>query len=131
MWRGGQMRKFMKLVVIFLAVLTAVQSSILAQDKVDAEQNRIEALENAWNQGVHAKDLIALKLLLAPELIYIEYDGQLMDRDQYLASVKSPSTLPTHVASESMNVRFYGSTAIVYGTYRENGTKSGKAIHAA
>jgi len=54
----------------------------------DSEQGRILSLENAWNQAVQQKDATALKiLLLGPELVYVDFDGKLMDKTEYLASV--------------------------------------------
>jgi ketosteroid isomerase-like protein len=109
-----------------LLVLLATQVYAPGQETSDAEQSRIMALENAWNQAVHAKDTTALKLLLAPELVYVDYDGKLMDKEQYLVSVQSPAMLPARVVSESMNVKLYGTVAMVHGVYRESGMRNGK-----
>jgi len=92
----------------------------------DAEQGRILALENSWNQAVQQKDTSAMSLLLGSELVYVDYDGKLMDKLQYIASVQSQQLHPVHIASESMTVHLYGTTAVVNGVYRENGMKNGK-----
>jgi ketosteroid isomerase-like protein len=83
-------------------------------------------LENAWNQAEQQKDAAALNILLAPELIYVEYDGSLMGKAQYLASVESPTLHPAHIVDEAMTVHFYGDIAVVNGIYRESGIKAGK-----
>jgi len=49
----------------------------------DSEQGRILSLENAWNQAVQQKDATALKILLGPELVYVDFDGKLMDKTEY------------------------------------------------
>ncbi len=100
---------------------------IKIKDKFNPEQQRILSLENAWNQAVHGKDAVGLKLLLAPELVYVDYDGRLMDREQYLVSVQSPALKPARVVNESMTVRLYGAVALVHGVDRETGTNNGKA----
>ncbi|HVI09672.1 MAG TPA: nuclear transport factor 2 family protein [Candidatus Binatia bacterium] len=92
----------------------------------DAERGRIISLENAWNQAEQQKDINALELLLAPELIYVEFDGTLMTKPQYMASVQSADIHATHIVSESMSVSIYGNVAVVNGIYRESGVKDGK-----
>ncbi|MFZ0137455.1 MAG: nuclear transport factor 2 family protein [Candidatus Sulfotelmatobacter sp.] len=92
----------------------------------DAGQSRILALENGWNQAVQQKDAVALDMLLGIELVYVDYDGKLMDKAAYLASVQSSSLHPTRIVSEFMKVYLYGPAAVVSGEYRENGLRNGK-----
>jgi len=65
-------------------------------------------------------------MLIGAELVYVDYDGKLMDRATYLASVQSPESHPARIVSEAMNVHIYGAVGVVNGVYRENGTKKGK-----
>jgi Domain of unknown function (DUF4440) len=65
-------------------------------------------------------------MLLAPDLIYVEYDGSLMSRAEYLASLLSPSVHPERIVSESMSVHEYGMFAVANGIYHENGIRNGK-----
>jgi ketosteroid isomerase-like protein len=93
----------------------------------DSEQSRILSLENAWNQAVQQKDATALKILLGPELVYVDYDGKLMDKTEYLASVQAQSSLhPGRIMNESMKVYVFDAVAVVNGVYREDGAKNGK-----
>jgi ketosteroid isomerase-like protein len=100
----------------------------LAQNGSDqeAEQTRILALENAWNRAEQNKDAQALDGLLADSLVYIDYDGSLMDKSQFMASVKQPSLHPQQIVNETMTAHIYGNSAIVTGVYREKGTNKGK-----
>ena len=111
------------------AVLLVLAPQLTAQatTALDGERNRILSLENAWNQAVHQKDAAALKMLLSSDLVYVDFDGKLMDSTAYLASVKSQAIHPERIASESMNVHLYGAVAVVNGMYRESGTKNGKS----
>jgi ketosteroid isomerase-like protein len=111
---------------ILIVLLLSAQLNAQAVGKSDGERNRILALENAWNQAVRQKDTVALKLLLGPELVYVDYDGTLMDKQQYLSSVQSHTMQPERIVSESMNVHLYGAAAVVEGIYRETGEKNGK-----
>jgi ketosteroid isomerase-like protein len=109
-------------------VLLVLASPLSAQSRtaLDADRNRILSLENAWNQAVHAQDTTALKMLLGAELVYVDFDGRLMDNAAYLASVRSEAKHPERIVSESMDVHLYGAVAVVNGVYRETGTRSGK-----
>jgi ketosteroid isomerase-like protein len=84
------------------------------------------ALENAWNEAVQQKDTVALDMLLGAELVYVDYDGKLMDKAQYVASVRSQAVHPARVVNEAMNVHVYGGFAVVNGVYREDGMKNEK-----
>ncbi len=114
------MTKLIVGIVLSAAVLVAQGG-----DQTEREHNRIVALENAWNEAVALKDSAALDMLLAPELVYVEYDGSLMDKPQYLAAVRSPLARPARVVSESVIVHFYSNIAVASGVYRENGLKNG------
>jgi ketosteroid isomerase-like protein len=105
-----------------LVLMTAAQAG--AQDSA---QSKILALERSWNQAVQQRDGRAVEPLLGNELIYIDYDGTVMDKGRYMASVKSSTLHAQQVTSESMKVRVYGASAVVVGVYRERGTKHGKA----
>jgi hypothetical protein len=120
-------REIQRALLVFLPfLLCAPHLNGQTAEKLSPDQTRILALENAWNQAVQQKDRGALNMLLGPELLYIDYDGTLMDRDAYLASVQSPSIHPARIFSESMNARLFNTAAVVSGVYREEGTRDGK-----
>jgi ketosteroid isomerase-like protein len=93
----------------------------------DDEKNRILALENAWNQAEEHKDTKALDSLLASSLVYIDYDGSLMNKAQFLASARQPALHPEIITNESMTVEIYGDSAVVNGVDREKGVNKGKS----
>lgn len=124
---SGKKRTAMwRLFAVSLFLLTALPFGAQNVPRFDTDEGTIVSLENAWNQATQQKDEAALKMLLGPELVYVEYDGTLMDRAAYLASVQSQSLHPARIVSEAMKVRLYGEVALVYGIYRENGLKNGK-----
>jgi ketosteroid isomerase-like protein len=92
----------------------------------DAEQSKIIALENAWNQAEEHKDVGALDLLLHPDLVYIDYDGSMMTKGEFIASVKAPALHPEKIVNESMTAHVFGDSAVVTGIYREKGVDKGK-----
>jgi ketosteroid isomerase-like protein len=113
-----------KLLTIF--IVFAPQLAAQPTGPPHGDRGRILSLENAWNQAVHNKDIGALKMLLVADLVYVDFDGKIMSKTEYLASVQSPALQPERIVNESMNVHLYGAVAVVDGVYRENGTKNGK-----
>jgi hypothetical protein len=55
-----------------------------------------------------------------------DYDGSLMDKAKFMASVKAPSLHPEQIVNESMTAYMYGGSAVVTGIYREKGVRNGK-----
>lgn len=84
------------------------------------------ALENAWNQAVQMGESKPLQPMLVDGLIYIDYDGKLMNKGEYLAHVGAPSMHPEHIANESMHAQAYGNSVVVTGIYHEKGSKKGQ-----
>jgi ketosteroid isomerase-like protein len=106
-----------------LALAAGWQTGVLQ----DAQQTRILALENAWNQAVMQRDARAIAPLMDDGLIYIDYDGTVMNKAQYLASLRAEEPHFEHIQSESMQVQVFGNSAVVVGVYRELGTQRGKS----
>ena len=119
------MGTFLSLIIMFWLGPTSLMPAPVP-DQHDAEQTRILALENAWNQAEEHKDIKALDALLDPTLVYIDYDGSIMDKAQFLASARVPSLHPEQIVNESMTAHVYGGSAVVTGVYHEKGQKNGK-----
>jgi hypothetical protein len=110
----------------FLLVVFALSSFAQQFQDQEAEKTRILALENAWNLAEEHKDAQALDELLAESLVYIDYDGTLMNKAQFMASVKAVSLQPQQIVNESMTAQVYKESAVVTGVYREKGINKGK-----
>jgi ketosteroid isomerase-like protein len=118
------MRKWYLLVV--LAAVCACAG--LAQDKTQAseDEGKILALENLWNRAEQSKDISALSHIFAPTMVYVDYDGSLKTRDQFLNYVKNDTSSPDQLVSEEVTVHSYGNFAVVTGTFRGKWNKGGK-----
>jgi hypothetical protein len=114
------------LIVAVMFIAGCLPAAPQESGDTDAERTRILALENAWNLAEEHKDVKALEGLLASTLVYIDYDGSMMDKAQFMASVKAPSLHPEQIVNESMTAHLYGNSAIVTGIYREKGIAGGK-----
>lgn len=80
--------------MLFLLLGLTLISAAQAPAQPDAEQTKILALENAWNRAEEHKDIQALESLLDSSLVYIDYDGSVMDKAQFIASVQAPALHP-------------------------------------
>jgi len=115
-----------KLFSVLLLLLIAPRANAQGVIPAQTDESRILTLELAWNQAVQEKDAKAVEILIAPEMVYIEYDGTVMNRAEYLASVAARSVHAEQILSEAMTVHLYGAVAVVNGVYRETGAKAGK-----
>jgi ketosteroid isomerase-like protein len=86
----------------------------------------ILALEHAWDQAQERGDVKALAAIFDNSLIYIDYDGKLLTKAEYLARVKANNTHIQQIVAEEMSVQMFGNTAIVVGSYRVKGVENGK-----
>lgn len=83
----------MKALVPLFAVFCACAFVAAAQQraKPSGEEGRIIALESAWDQAEQNKDVNALTNILADDLVYVDYDGSISTKQQFLADVKRES----------------------------------------
>jgi len=118
------MRKWCVLIV--LAVVCGCLA--LAQEKAQLtdDEGKILALENLWNRAEQSKDIGALSKIFAPTMVYVDYDGTLRTRDQFLNYIKTDTSSPDQLVSEDLSVRSYGNFAVVTGIFRGKWNKGGK-----
>jgi len=114
----------MKTMATLLLLLAA--SAAAAGQSGEGEKGKIIALENSWNLAEQQKDVKALAELVGNNLVYIDYDGSIQNKEQFLASVGSPSLHPAQIVNETTTVYVYGPAAVVTGVYREKGVDKGK-----
>lgn len=118
------MKKIMLLGIILLmasAVLT-----VRGQSGAKDEAGRIQALELAWNHALEGKDSKALDMLLGNSMVSVDIDGSLMNKSEFLASIKAPDYQPSQAVIEQSNIQMYGDAAVVVGVFRVKGTEKGK-----
>jgi ketosteroid isomerase-like protein len=111
-----------------LLAIVALGLGVLVQGRARAadDETQLLQLERAWNQAEAGTDPAAITSLFEETLVYVDYDGSLMSKADYLHSVGNPASKPDHMYDEGMKVHLYGSTGIVSGVYREVGTSKGK-----
>jgi len=109
--------KFLVYLACLAALVAAAVSSRPAQNTVD-DAGRIQALE--------AKDANALDMLLASTMISVDIDGSIMNKSEFLASIKSPDYQPSQAVTEQSSVQMYRDAAVVAGIFRVKGSEKGK-----
>ena len=119
----------MKAVALLCVFFSACAAIGIAQESVkpSGEEGRIIALESAWDQAEQNKDATALAGLLADNLVYVDYDGSLSNKQQFLKSIKSGGISSEQINNEGLTVRLYSNNvAVSTGIYRDKGLEKGK-----
>lgn len=110
-----------------IVVVCSTLEFCAAQAKDDAAgRSNILALEHAWDQAQERGDAKALASIFDDALIYVDFDGKLLTKAEYMARVKANNTHMQQIVAEEMSVQMFGNAAIVVGTYRVKGIESGK-----
>jgi ketosteroid isomerase-like protein len=118
------MNKILALILILMAL--AFGALIQQHAKASDDETQLIQLERAWNQAETATNPAAVASLFEETLVYVDYDGTLMNKAEYLRSVANPPSKPDHMYDEGMKAHVYGDTGIVTGVYRETGMSNGK-----
>lgn len=90
------------------------------------DESKIIALENLWNQMQLHHDAGAMDKILDPDFVLTDYDGAVLSKSQFLASIRDVSDQLTVEVSEGMKLYRHGDTVIVTGATHEKGTNKGK-----
>lgn len=84
-------------------------------------------MESAWNQAEQNKDANALANLLSENLVYVDYDGSISTKQQFLAQVKNTDITGEQNINEGLAVHMYNNNvAVSTGVYRDKGLEKGK-----
>ena len=111
-----------------LILLVALWTSPLPQNspKAEGDETKIIALENLWNQMQINHDADAMGKMLDSDFVLTDYDGTVMTKGQFLASIRDPSNQVTVEVSTDMKLHRHGDTVVVIGATREKGMEKGK-----
>jgi ketosteroid isomerase-like protein len=126
MRRSAAVKKYSQF--LLLATLTFVSAAGYGQSNsgLGSDSARVLALETLWNQAEVAKDASALDHLLADDFIYVDIDGSLQNKAQFLDSIQHPPEQIEIIGNDTLKTHEYRDTVIVSGTYHEKGTRNGK-----
>jgi hypothetical protein len=72
------------------------------------------------------RDVSALSHLIPDTFVYVDIDGSIKTKPEFLESVESGPEHPTEIKNESIIANTYANAAVVTGVHREKGTSGGK-----
>ena len=93
----------------------------------EATQGVVRA-EREWLEAHLRLDVVALARLMGDEYQQINDRGELLGKQQLLASFESGSRSWQRADSDQYDVRIYGGVAVVFGRWRAAGVNAGKAF---
>lgn len=111
------------LCLLLLSPILVARSQI---NEVDVDRTKLLALENAWNQAQVHHDSDAVSQLLPESYVYTDYDGTVMNKQQFLDDLKDPDYKAAALTNTDVQVIPYSNSAIVIGTYHSKGSYKGK-----
>jgi len=115
-----------KPVLCSLLLLTACALAQNGSSDAVAQGAKLVVLERLWNDAQIHRDSHALEALIADRFVNTEYDGEVSERDKFLADIKDPEFKPSAMNIHDVKVNVYRDTAVVTGIYHAKGTFNGK-----
>lgn len=107
----------------FLLVCSAIG---LAAQHADPRESRLMVLERLWNEAQVNRDAAALDALVSSRFVNTEWDGEISDKQKFLADIKDPRFKTTSANIQDLKMNFFGDTAVITGVYHTQGTFQGK-----
>lgn len=91
-----------------------------------AAEDELKQIENNWTSAQKTKDAGKLAGILADNWVGLGWDGKRSDRAKALEDLKSPSNSLESIEMGPMQVRIFGTTAVVTGSDKEKSKEYGK-----
>jgi ketosteroid isomerase-like protein len=107
-------------------LVLVVGSVAMAAQQADPRENHLLVLERLWNEAQVNRDSAALEALVSSRFVNTEWDGELTNKQKFLAEIKDPHFKPTLLTIQDVKMNFFGETVVVTGVYHTQGTFQGK-----
>ena len=107
-------------------LLLSVCSWVAVAQQTDPRETRLLVLERMWNEAQVNRDAAALDALVDNRFVNTEWDGEVSDKQHFLADIKDPLFKPSLLTIQDVKVNFFGNTAVITGTYHTQGTYHAK-----
>jgi len=124
----SQVRRFHRNLAVITLLAMLLCAGAMAQNNSSDVASRILSLETSWNQAEQQQDTKALDRLLGDKFIYIDVDGIMQNRAEFLEGVKNRAEHIDVIGVEpgTTQIYVYGDSAVATGIYREKGSLHGK-----
>jgi ketosteroid isomerase-like protein len=117
----------MNRITICCCLVLALGSVRVAAQQADPRESKLLVLERLWNEAQVHRDSSALDALVSSRFVNTEWDGEISDKQRFLADIKDPRFKPTIANIQDVKMNFFGDTAVVTGVYHTQGTYQGKS----
>jgi ketosteroid isomerase-like protein len=123
-----QKKIFLCAAMLLFAACAWSQDNAEGQGAERDASSKIQALEKLWNTAEVKGDVKALDLISDDSMTYVDEDGSLLTKAQFLARVdKEAGTGAQWLVTEELTVHIYDDAAVVVGTYTYKGEQRGRA----
>ncbi len=121
----------MKKICIFTILVGILALHASAQSSTDGgTKAKIIALEQLWYQSFQSHDTRAIDSIIENTVLLVNSDGSVQTKAAFLIDMKTAFSKPlssqTVPVPGSMEVRVFGTTAVVTGVYRVQGIARGR-----
>lgn len=111
---------------ISYCIFFAASVAGLAAQQADPRESKLMVLERLWNEAQVNRDSAALDALVSSRFVNTEWDGEISDKQKFLADIKDPRFKPSQANIQDLKMNFFGDTAVITGIYHTAGTYQGK-----
>lgn len=111
---------------ISYAILFSISVAVAAAQQADPRESKLTVLERLWNEAQVNRDSSALDALVSSRFVNTEWDGEISDKQKFLADIRDPRFKPTQVNISELKMNFFGDTAVITGIYHTAGTYQNK-----
>ena len=123
---SGSRRIYTMLRTICCCLMLALCSAAAAAQQTDPRESKLLVFEHMWNEAQVSRDVAALDALVDSRFVNTEWDGEVSDKQHFLADIKDPLFKPSVLTIQDVKMNFFGNTSVVTGTYHTQGTYKGK-----
>lgn len=109
-----------------ICFLLLILVSFASAQQKDPREGKLLVMERLWNEAQVNRDSPVLDALVSSRFVNTEWDGEVSDKQKFLADIKDPQFKPTAVNIQDVKMNFFGDTAVVTGTYHTQGSYQGK-----
>ena len=95
------------------------------ENELEATRTEILAIEEQWAKAIERQDAAAFDRLAAEDFRFIDEDGHVLNRAQYIAARSHNPENVESAVQDDIEVRQYGDAAIATGRSITRGTRNG------
>lgn len=111
--------------IICLVITMLITASAYAQQPL-SDETQILRLEDDWVRGLETRDRKLLDKVLARDFTFIEPDGTIKNRDEYLADRSSDIAYTESFENIDLKVNVFGNSALASGIAKITERRQGK-----